>query len=89
MDEEQQRHALDPLPDQVRLNKSRGAERGAEDVDAVVAMPLAVDVRVRVVPQGASVRDAVPGLGGWTPEIGATRCEPRVGRRSYSSLSGW
>jgi len=46
-------------PEKARLNESRGAEGGAEDVDAVVVKPLAAAVRVRVVPQGASVRDAV------------------------------
>ena len=59
LDEVQQHPVLDPLPEQVGLDESRGVEGGAEDVDAVVIMPLAVVVRVRVVPKVAYVRDAM------------------------------
>ena len=59
LDEMQQHHVLHPFPEHVGIDESRGAEGGAEDVNAVVVRPLAVVDRVRVVPQGASVRDAV------------------------------
>ena len=59
LDEEQQRHVLDPLLEEVILNESREAEGGAKDVDAIVIKPRAVSFGVRVVMQGASVRDTL------------------------------
>ena len=50
---------LDSFPKEVGLDKSWRAEGGGEDVDAVVVRPLPLVVRVRVIRQSASVRDAM------------------------------
>jgi hypothetical protein len=59
LDKVQRDSVLDCFPKEVGLYESWGAAGGFEDVDAVVFRPLPVVVRVRVVSQSASIRDAV------------------------------
>ncbi len=49
LDKDQHHTVLDPFPEEIRLDKRRGAKGGAEDVDAVVVRPLAVADMIRVV----------------------------------------
>ncbi len=49
LDKAQKHAVLDPYPKEVGLDKSRRAEGGAEEADAVVVKPMPVAIKIRIV----------------------------------------